>query len=286
MTERSHHHDLPARIIRPSSRPLTERQAEILDYIGAYVADHGYPPTFRELSSACGMGSPSGASRMLQALERKGYLTRTSGLSRGLTLVSPQVDFSAIDSDDLVWLAAASRVQGTARDAEFSRAARHGDAGIKETLARHALERHRYVTSLDDMARELVSGEIRECMEPIKAFLDPSDWPAFVVGYLIWNRTMGSFADYVSERGPMFRTIVWENRRLLRKAEADAERWMGELLAGGADLRELRKHGLRFGELLYHVGETVNRMCHNGDLNEVPARVIPTADTVTRVLVA
>jgi SOS-response transcriptional repressor LexA len=57
-------------------RGLTERQQEILDFIRAYVAEHGYPPIVREFAEPFGF-SFQGAVRHINALERKGYLSRT-----------------------------------------------------------------------------------------------------------------------------------------------------------------------------------------------------------------
>lgn len=64
---------------------LSPRQKETLDFIQKYVAEHGMPPTIREIMSGLGVAYPRGIQRHLEALEKKGYLTRDSR-SRGIKL--------------------------------------------------------------------------------------------------------------------------------------------------------------------------------------------------------
>jgi repressor LexA len=64
---------------------LTERQQETLDWIRTYARTHGKPPTVREIGERFGKASSS-VFDVLLALERKGYLSRDKGLSRGLAL--------------------------------------------------------------------------------------------------------------------------------------------------------------------------------------------------------
>jgi len=63
---------------------LTKRQQEVLDYIRTCIADHGYPPTLRELGSQLGISSTNGVNDHLKALEKKGYLSRDEAKSRAL----------------------------------------------------------------------------------------------------------------------------------------------------------------------------------------------------------
>ncbi|HEX5131700.1 MAG TPA: transcriptional repressor LexA [Candidatus Krumholzibacteria bacterium] len=64
--------------------PLTNRQKEILEYLGAHTRDFGYPPTVREICRATGLKSPRSVSQHLQALERKGYIHRGKDKSRAI----------------------------------------------------------------------------------------------------------------------------------------------------------------------------------------------------------
>lgn len=61
------------------SQELTKRQAAILNFVERYAATHGFPPTVREIAKHHGMKSPNGVKKHLDALTRKGHLTRKAG---------------------------------------------------------------------------------------------------------------------------------------------------------------------------------------------------------------
>lgn len=65
---------------------LTERQREVLLYIAARLQESGYPPTIREIGNGLGIRSTNGVNDHLKALERKGYLDRSSSKSRAIQL--------------------------------------------------------------------------------------------------------------------------------------------------------------------------------------------------------
>jgi repressor LexA len=72
-------------------RDLTSRQRDVLDFISAFSAQHGMPPTVREIGDRFRV-TPRAAFDHLRALERKGVLKRreTAGrTSRALTLARP-----------------------------------------------------------------------------------------------------------------------------------------------------------------------------------------------------
>jgi len=64
---------------------LTKRQQQVLDYVHAHQRKHGVPPTLREIQAHFGFASPFAVTRHLQALEKKGVLTRRPGKARGFT---------------------------------------------------------------------------------------------------------------------------------------------------------------------------------------------------------
>ena len=68
-------------------RGLTSRQQRILEFIEAFVLDHGYPPTVREIGQAVSISSTSVVDYNLGALERRGLLRRDREISRGIELV-------------------------------------------------------------------------------------------------------------------------------------------------------------------------------------------------------
>lgn len=72
-------------------RPLTERQGEILAYLEGFSAEHGFAPTMREIAEHFGFESPHSAVDHIEALERKGYVTRRAGQARTIVLVRKAV---------------------------------------------------------------------------------------------------------------------------------------------------------------------------------------------------
>lgn len=73
--------------IQPNA-PLTERQAAVLRAIKVMIAEHGMPPTLREIGAATGIKSTNGVRDHLVALERKGYIAmRGDGKTRGLRVL-------------------------------------------------------------------------------------------------------------------------------------------------------------------------------------------------------
>ncbi|RME67198.1 MAG: repressor LexA [Nitrospirae bacterium] len=70
-------------------KPLTMAQERVLEYVRRFVSERGYPPTVREICDAFGFKSPMAAKAHLDALERKGYIRRRTGLARGIELTGP-----------------------------------------------------------------------------------------------------------------------------------------------------------------------------------------------------
>lgn len=66
---------------------LTERQHDVLRAIRTATKSHGYPPSLRELCGALGLKNVNAIKWHLIALERKGYIERDRGISRGIRLV-------------------------------------------------------------------------------------------------------------------------------------------------------------------------------------------------------
>jgi len=65
---------------------LTARQLKVLEYLRRYIRARGYPPTIREIRDAFGLRSNRGIVDHLRALERKGYIRRMPGISRGIEI--------------------------------------------------------------------------------------------------------------------------------------------------------------------------------------------------------
>ena len=70
-----------------SVKILSAKQGKIIDFIRRFVADNGYPPTVRDIVTACHISSTSVVDYNLDILEREGYLRRHPEISRGLELL-------------------------------------------------------------------------------------------------------------------------------------------------------------------------------------------------------
>lgn len=66
---------------------LTARQAQVLEFVTSYLDEYGCPPTLREISEHIGVKGTATAIMHLDAIERKGYVTRREGSSRSISLV-------------------------------------------------------------------------------------------------------------------------------------------------------------------------------------------------------
>ena len=69
---------------------LTARQIEVLDFVRSYAQGRGYSPSVRDVAEHFGT-VPSGAKGHLDALERKGAITRTPGIARSIRICPPMV---------------------------------------------------------------------------------------------------------------------------------------------------------------------------------------------------
>jgi repressor LexA len=70
---------------KPSLRPPSPRQRQILVFIGKEIREKGLPPTLREIGAHLGVRSRGGSLKdHVDALLRKGYVERAHNLSRGI----------------------------------------------------------------------------------------------------------------------------------------------------------------------------------------------------------
>jgi repressor LexA len=76
-------------------RPLTPRQAEILQLLKDYQAESGMPPTRAEIALQLGFKSANAAEEHLKALAKKGFIEMLPGTSRGIRLIEDPEDEAA-----------------------------------------------------------------------------------------------------------------------------------------------------------------------------------------------
>ena len=65
---------------------LTPKQQKIYDFIQSFTAEHGYPPSVREIGAAMGLKSPSTVHFHLKGLEEAGMIIKAEGKTRAITL--------------------------------------------------------------------------------------------------------------------------------------------------------------------------------------------------------
>ena len=68
-------------------KKLTDKQKKILSMIASNVKKIGYPPTMQELADELGVKSKNAIFKHLEALEKKGYIKRSAGGARGITII-------------------------------------------------------------------------------------------------------------------------------------------------------------------------------------------------------
>lgn len=68
------------------TKPLSERQKNIINYLHEYVEEQGRPPTIREIGAAADISSTSVVNYNLTKLKERGFVERDPGVSRGLRL--------------------------------------------------------------------------------------------------------------------------------------------------------------------------------------------------------
>ena len=71
---------------------LPPRQQQVLNFIREYVGQYEYPPSLRDIARNIGVSGNVAVLSHLKALERKGYIRRDTGSSRGIVLLRDKQD--------------------------------------------------------------------------------------------------------------------------------------------------------------------------------------------------
>lgn len=71
---------------------LTQRQNEAYEFIRDYMDHHRKPPTLQEIGDGLGIASTNGVYKLLQSLEKKGYIEREKHAARGIRLLKEEPD--------------------------------------------------------------------------------------------------------------------------------------------------------------------------------------------------
>jgi repressor LexA len=71
---------------------LTQRQNEAYEFIRGYMDRNNKPPTLQEIGDALDISSTNGVYKLLQTLEKKGWIERTKHEARGIQLTEAEQD--------------------------------------------------------------------------------------------------------------------------------------------------------------------------------------------------
>ncbi len=226
--------------------PLTARQLEVLQEIERFSREHNYPPSGRELAEACGLGSPSGAHRMVCTLERKGYLARSPGLSRGLSVVPSEFDASSLGPREFELLATLCiEPHRRSRDASLAMAASMSDTAIQTALIAEAASRDERLVWLDHeetlrLDAAAVRHRLREFPGPVELLEIPvaalyHRWADFVLTSFVTNCVQAGIAREL-DRLPEFRPVCfWRDVEICTKATQQQGAWLDDIL-GSEDI--------------------------------------------------
>jgi repressor LexA len=94
--------------------PLTKRQREILNYLGAYSDANGYAPSFEEIAAHFNYNSLATVHEHLSNLERKGYIKRSYNESRAIEILPSEANPRAIELPLMGTVAAGTPIEAVA----------------------------------------------------------------------------------------------------------------------------------------------------------------------------
>ncbi|MDO5618726.1 transcriptional repressor LexA [Kocuria sp.] len=80
-------------------KPLSARQQKILEVIQSSIAEHGYPPSMREIGDLAGLASLSSVTHQLNQLERLGHIRRDPKRPRAMEVLNLKHTAAGKDSN-------------------------------------------------------------------------------------------------------------------------------------------------------------------------------------------
>ncbi|MGF7229584.1 MAG: LexA family protein [Candidatus Saccharibacteria bacterium] len=86
----------------------TKKQRELLAFIEAFIAEHGYSPSYREIMTGLNYTSVATVALHVNSLIKRGHLLRRDGKARSLEVARPSINqdgpTSSADPGDEKWL--------------------------------------------------------------------------------------------------------------------------------------------------------------------------------------
>ena len=77
-----------------ADKPLTDQQQRVLEFLEDFSRRQGFPPTLREIGQGLSLANVNAVRGHVQALERKGYITREADKARSIRVVRPPTPFA------------------------------------------------------------------------------------------------------------------------------------------------------------------------------------------------
>ena len=74
----------------PSSVRPTRKQKELLDFIGAFIEEHGYSPSYREIMTGLHYTSVATVALHVNNLIKRGHLYKREHSARSLEVTNPE----------------------------------------------------------------------------------------------------------------------------------------------------------------------------------------------------
>ena len=71
------------------SKPLTNQQHKVLQYIDKHLHAKGFPPTLQEIGMAIGLTNVNAVRGHVLALEKKGFITKAPDRARSIQIIKP-----------------------------------------------------------------------------------------------------------------------------------------------------------------------------------------------------
>ena len=93
----------------------TKKQQELLQFIGDFIKEHDYAPSYREIMAALGYKSVSTVAVHVDGLITKGYLTKSDKSARSVRLAS---ESTSPEDSHMAWLRTEITKRETAKGSE------------------------------------------------------------------------------------------------------------------------------------------------------------------------
>lgn len=195
---------------------------------------------------------------MICTLERKGYLTRSPGRSRGLSLVSNEFDGSSLSPIESELLATVLlEPHRRIRDAALAMAASISDRAVRSTLIEEAAARNERLVSLDTEERlrldaAIVRRKFSELPDNVQILQLPvaavrHSWADFVVSSFIQNRVQTNVYRELDQLREFRNVGFWRDIDICTKFGSQVEIWLDAVLA--SDDFDRQPLGVRVREL-------------------------------------